>query len=68
MMNAETDAVPRTLKTSFRECIPGGDTARSAKDTAAGNDYPAVAGGERVMGLATSMSLETFLCGAMDGS
>lgn len=68
MMNAETDAQFETLVKRWREGIPNRPIATEEADTARVYDYLAKAGGEKLVGPATSMAPGTFWDALKDGS
>ena len=62
-MNAENDAVFKTLIARWREGIPSEDVAAEEADTAKVYDYLAEVGGEELVGSAITMAPGTFWTG-----
>jgi len=60
MMNADDDAVFRTLVARYREGIPGRPIAEEERDTAKVYDFLAEIGGEMLVGTAKTMPEGTF--------
>jgi NitT/TauT family transport system substrate-binding protein len=67
-MNLEDDAVFKNTVKRFREGIPKRPIAEEEKDTAKIYDYLAKAGGEKLVGPATTLSPGTFWTALKEGT